>query len=150
MKLKFDKEVDQVINAIAGLPDEVTTDEVRNKPFTLVRELEEKIKYQLNTKQMPSKQHAKIRRQISFLWEHLLMVRKAIMANEGLNPNLQSDRNKPINEFNVYKLFVKSIKNIKSEEGLKTLGLIRVGLKYGVVFLSDHEIQGLIDRNIPS
>lgn len=150
MKLKFDKEVDQVINAIAGLPDEVTTDEVRNKPVTLVRELEEKIKYQLNTKQMPSKQHAKIRRQISFLWEHLLMVRKAIMANEGLNPNLQSDRNKPINEFNVYKLFVKSIKNIKSEEGLKTLGLIRVGLKYGVVFLSDHEIQGLIDRNIPS
>ena len=147
MKLKFVKEIEHVILAIAALPVEAETEEIRKKPTKLIRELEQEIRSQFNTGQLPSKQHAVIRRQISYIWEILHAVQVSQMRLQGLDPNVRSDLNKPLDQSNIYKVFVSTVKDIKTEKVLQYTAMIKMALRYGVLYLSDYEIQNLIDCN---
>lgn len=147
MKLKFDSEILNVINIIASLPEEVNDIESRKNAARPVRDLETKIKYQLENKQIPSKHHAKIRRQVSYLWEILYMERILELRRHGIESTSISTSNSNVDENRIYKNFIARIKTIKSQEALKSFDMIKMSLKYGVLFLSDHEIEGLIERN---
>lgn len=57
------------------------------------------------------------------------------------------DIQKVLNQSNIYKVFISTIKDIKTEKVLQSAAMIKMALQYGVLFLSDHEIQNLIDRN---
>jgi hypothetical protein len=147
MKFKFDKEVFQVIQAICALPETATSKEDYLRPKLLINRLEDKIKQQLDSKQIGLKHFSMVKWQISFLWAIVFVCQKAAMKKEGLNPDLKEDQSKPIDEFYAYALFVDIVKKIKSNEELKNPSIVRLGLKYGIIFLSDFEIQALIDGN---
>ena len=147
MKFKFDSEIKNVISEIAKLPSETQDGEISPMPSILINQVNNKIKKLYTDKQIPDKQYAKIRRQISFLFELLY---KANRIQEKIQYPDQSPvdrRTLKLDKFAIYKLFMKDLKDIVSEKALESVVILRLGFYYGVVFLSDYEIEKLIKNN---
>jgi hypothetical protein len=141
MKLKFEKVVQDVINAVALLPDTATDKEDLNKPMNLIAAFERQLQ---SSKEMPTKQWSGLRRQLSFLFEMYFISNTA--AKELASGKLGNSNIKAVEE-ETYRLLVSVIKEIHNNKALENVRIIRIGLKYGIIRLSDHEIQKLIDNN---
>lgn len=140
MKLKFEKEVQDVVDAIALLPDTATeTFDAVWKPNGIIGELDRTLVRQRDEKTLALKRWTKLRRQLSFLYEIVLM---SVHAGKKI-----SEIDNEASKQESYRFLVKVIKKIKAGTALDHPTFVRLGLGYGVVHLSDHEIQQLIDNN---
>lgn len=137
MKLKFEKEVEDILNSFSQLPDTATEEEDLNKPFKIISTFDKKLLKQKNENTLPTKQWVKLRRQLSFLYE--IVVLTPTESKKLVDPKLISEKE--------YQLLVKSLKDIQSNKALQNPGFIKIALRYGIVYLSDFEIQSLIDNN---
>lgn len=160
MKYKFAPQVLEIIDAIAALPDTPVdmTAATLDQPQRLISGFEKWLRERKNDKQFAGKEWAKLRRQLSFLYESVLI---AMQAKPKRPSNVKPEHNAVMNRTEfvletqqseaddgvMYREIVKFIKNVHSGQALQTIAGVQMGMKYGVVHLSDHEIQGLIDRN---
>lgn len=134
MKLKLDKEVQDVVDAVAALPDNGTTDLVMWEPHSLLSKFQKSLESRKDSKDLPAKQYAKLRRQLSFLYEFV-----HICSNlDSTQTDIKAAQ---------YARLIRLFKDVKSGELLKDVLLTRMALRYGVVYLSDQEIQSLIAGN---
>lgn len=147
MKFKFDSEIKKVISEIAKLPSETQDREISPMPSILINEVNNKIKKLHADKQMPDKQYAKIRRQISFLFELLYKANRIQEKVQYPDQSPADKRSLKLDKFAIYKLFMKDLKDIESEKALESIVVLRLGFYYGVVYLSDYEIEKLIEIN---
>jgi hypothetical protein len=143
MKLKFDNDLQNVINDISNLPDTTTDVDVLNVPVNMVAAFETLIQNKKDKKLLPVKQWVILRRQISFLFELLRAAQTAAEIDPTRPSNLITQEKKEA----FYKFFVKGIKDLKTGKAIKNVVFVRMGLRYGIIRLSDHEIQKLIDNN---
>lgn len=158
MKFKFAPEVQKIIDTVATLPDEASVDEVLWQPMQLIGELD---KYLLHNKdkdgkKIPSKEWAKLRRQLSFLYGLVRLASAAeAMGRVGsdamakimnMRVTVPMDQNE-LTKREQYRMLVKMVKQIHSGKALEDKHRVRMALNFGVLQLSDHEIDGLIERN---
>lgn len=133
MKLKFDQEVQDVIDIVAALPEVETFTVATSAAGNAIGAFEKSINAGRDSKKLPMKHYARLRRQLSFMYEFVLIA--------------SGPADKPHNDAQRYNLLVKMFKDIKSGAILKEAFLVKLALRYGVVHLSDHEIQSLIAGN---
>lgn len=160
MKFKFAPEVQKIINTIAALPDETGEGDEWFDPMTAISELD---KYLLHNKdkdgkKIPSKEWAKLRRQLSFLYGLVKLATDAEalgrVGAETMGKMMNFRMPNPV-DTNVlirqgqYRILVKLIKEIHNDKALEDKHRVRMALNFGVLQLSDHEIEGLIERNKP-
>jgi len=139
MKLKFEKETQDVINAIAQLPDEAGSPAGLAKPNQLIGVFDKVILGDKANRNAPSKHWAKLRRQLSFLYE---IVNIGAIAGKKVS---QTGGEESLKES--YRMIVTICKKIVAGTSLDHPMFVRLALSYGVLHLSDHEIQKLIDGN---
>lgn len=139
MKLKFEDEVQKVVDAVAQLPDTVTESEDLGKASKIIGEFDRTLIRHREDKTLAMKRWVKLRRQLSFLFEIVLM---SGQAGKKVS-EVENDASKQES----YRFLVKVFKKIKAGTALDHPAIVRIGLGYGVVYLSDHEIQQLIDNN---
>ena len=156
MKFKFESRVQEVIDEIAKLPDETHDTEKVEDPLRIVGTLDSFLKANKNSPSLPSKQWVVLRRQLSFLYGlyHLALMadrtEHMVAANATKTDLLKSMRIIPTQELskvNVYRFFVKLVKELTNGKAIADPHRVRMAANFGVLYLSDHEIQGLIDRN---
>ena len=147
MKLLFDTLVDEVISTISELPLDALPVDRDHTPVYIVQKLEKRIKVDFDNKKILSEQYIKIRRQISFLYRLLIETDTEVLKRKGLVPKHRYDLREHINAFDIYTVYVDTIKNIKSNEILKNSSFVKLALEHGVIYLSDFEINKLITNN---
>lgn len=161
MKFKFTPEVQKIIDAIAKLPDEAYKNEALWEPMRLIGDLEKYLigKTDKDGKKIPSKEWAKLRRQLSFLYGLVKIATDAEAVGRVATQTLSKMTNmkvfqmpppEDVNEIakiGVYRFLVKLVKDVHSGKALEDKLRVRMALNYGVLQLSDHEIDGLIERN---
>jgi len=147
MKLKFAQEIQTLIDNIAALPDTASTDEELNRPNKLITDFENSLLKQQNNREISTKQYAKLRRQVSYLWEFLKAARDTALKNQNITIE-QLNRNKAQpDKRDVYRHFVTHIKLVENGEVLKHVTYVKHALRYGVLQLSDYEVHNLINGN---
>lgn len=144
MKLKFDKEVEDIINAIAALPDTATEKADIDKAFVGIHSFDRSLIERKAPKAMSVKEWARLRRQLSFMFELLFTAVNAGKTATGLEIH---DVENELSKQETYRFLVKAIKGIASGKALEEPSFVRIAMGYGVVRLSDHEIKLLIDNN---
>ena len=137
MKLKFEKEVADIVNLISQLPDVATEEEDLNKPRNFISVFDKDLIKPKNGKLLPTKHWAKLRRQLSFLYEFVYIASTESKKLQDPKSSLEKE----------YQILVKSMKDIHTGKALQNPGFIKIALSYGVLYLSDFEVQGLIDGN---
>lgn len=139
MKLKFEPQVQLLISDIAALPDTAESDEALRQPGSIISELNRNLMDNKGNKKFPTKIWAKLRRQLSFLYDLIFMADKAGRKfGELHSPAMKQES---------YRFLVKVCKKIVDGTALERPEFVRIALTYGVLYLSDHEIQKLIDDN---
>lgn len=160
MKFKFAPQIQKIIDDIAKLPDEGTTDEVLWQPMQLIGDMDRYLKYNKGAdgKKIPSKEWAKLRRQLSFMYGLVLLANGAeAVGRVGAQAMADAMKFKmpapdDVNELikrEQYRFLVKLVKELNNGVALKDNHRVRMALNFGVLQLSDHEIDGLIERNVP-
>ena len=161
MKFKFAPEVQKIVDAIALLPDVTDINEVLWEPMRLIGDLDKYLKHNKNKdgKKIPSKEWAMLRRQLSFLYGLVKLATDAELAGRVATQALSNMTNmkvfqmpspEDLNELikrHQYDFLLKLVKEIHNGEALKDKHRVRMALNFGVLQLSDHEIEGLIERN---
>jgi hypothetical protein len=141
MKLKFEKEIQSVIDRVSELPETITKENITAIPdlLSFASGLDRDLLRQRDAKTIPVKYWVKLRRQLSFLYE------LGLMADKATKNHLPSD--KETERLIKYTFLLNAVKDIKSGKALQRPEFIRIALIYGVLHLSDHEIAGLITNN---
>jgi hypothetical protein len=152
MKLKFEEEVQAIINAIAQLPNTAENDHALMAPLTIIGPLDRKLIKSKNDKTYPMKQWAKLRRQVSFLYEIVNMgaiAGKKIADEQGFPSQKEGNRliESEAAKKESYRFMVLVFKKVANGTALERPEFVRIALNYGVLHLSDYEIQKLIDGN---
>lgn len=127
MKLKFSEECKEVIAKLRALPESATSSANYVEPMRIIREFDKKLK----AEKVKGKQWAKNRRELSFLYQLIVS-----LGNNDLRFNAET-----------YSNFLTFISDMESGKLLKSTPFIRIALSYGILRLSDHEIEQLIKNN---
>lgn len=125
MKLKLTAETNTLINDIVNTADTVSYDAA----IKLIRTYEKDLK----AKDLPAKQYAKLRRELSFVYE---LMRLSYTRNNGDNSLVLSES-----------VFIQRIRDLHSADFLKSVSNVQLALQYGALQLSDYEIGLLISNN---
>lgn len=144
MKLKFEKEVQSIIDAVAALPATTTDETVLRKPMEFISEFDRSLIKRREKKTISVKEWAKLRRQLSFLF---LFVKAASNDAEKAVMASTDEMRATFKKQEAYRSLVKVLKDIHRGELLKSPPFIRIALNYGVVYLSDQEIKNLVEQN---
>ncbi len=127
MKLKFTESALHIIEAIAALPLECTNNKDILKPITIIMDFDKK----LFIERHKNKLWAMKRLQLGFFIEC-----RNIAYKNKTSPE------------HGYTSLIKMFRSILSGDALTYPYIVKRGLVYGVIVLTDNEIQGLIDSNI--
>lgn len=126
MKLKFSAYGEEVIKNISAMPEVSSNEQDFDKPFEEIRKLDRK----LQAEQIKGKHWAKIRRELSFFFSFQHAAEKRT-EDKALR----------------YTETIKCFKAMKNGNALKSIPFIRTAMSYGVLNLSDFEIEQLIKCN---
>ena len=154
MKFKFSEEVQKVIDELAVLPPKVDSIEMTRLPMKLIGTFEKELIKGWNEKKIPMKQWAKLRRQLSFLYEIIYFAEK-LFTNKLAKEVIQciskgqtfTDPDESKKPFMMYEITTAFARDLKNGNLLKEAPIVRIAMRYGIIHLSDHEIEGLIERN---
>lgn len=128
MKLKFTDISNSVIERVCQLPDAATSDKDLDGILSIINE--ETLDIKRKEKDIGGKRWAVVRREMSFFYGLI-----AIFEDEIPDKCLH------------YRRVISVFKDVKSGEILKVVPFVRFAMDYGIIRLSDTEIEHLIKFN---
>lgn len=135
MKFNFHAKVKNIISEIASYEKEQLIQDPKIDFLGIINKLSKETDERRFKKELGNKEHNLIKRQLSFLyalWHPLLKIEDSYKEKAATDAKIN---------------FLKAIKNIESEEALKNVFVVKVSILYGVLKLSNFEINKLIELN---
>jgi len=158
MKLKFTKDAQAVIDEIAKLPTQTLDPELAGRPHQVINEYDSKVRGDLKKFPSPNmKEWSRERRQVSFFFEFVRIANERETERlKQLHPNpdpvkqlisTKVPETAYLDRQNLYSTIVTFFRDLKSEKLLEDPYFVKLALGYGIVYLSDKEVQHLIELN---
>lgn len=150
MQFNFDQEISNLIKDIAEISE--TTPEIKllMKPLRMIKNLENKINKQKDSKVISPKKWTRIRRQISWIFEFINPTEVSLSCpayKPQKEPIDKTDNGHRLVTNNMRRM-IKVMSDIAANKGLNDYYVLYVSLRYGIATLDDSEIKLLIANNL--
>lgn len=147
MKFQFTDEGQAVIDAIAIMDDETDDLTIARFPEQIIQGFSNSVEHRLMfDKTLNKNKRFYLKQERNFFIHFLNNYAKAIQKKYvDIHHNVIAAH--PGQQKEYYKTLVKLYKELKTGQALKDAGFVAMAMRYQLIYLSKHEIQGLIDRN---
>lgn len=151
MQFNFDQEIISLINEISEISEKTAETKLLMKPLRMIKNLENKINKQKDSKVISPKKWTRIRRQVSWMFEFINPTEVSLSCPAYVPVKTQvedtnSDGHRIV--INNMRRMIKIMSEIKNNQGMNNYYTLFVSLRYGVVTLDDSEIKLLIANNL--